>query len=294
MTATPLAGAAEASVVALAISGDHRAFTELVRRRQGTVRELMRRLCGDRAFAEDLAQQAFVQAWRQLGRLRSPGAFGGWLRSIAVNVWLQEVRRAPARLESSEADLPEPEAEGPEPAALAAARLDLSRALLRLKAPERVCVVLAYAEGLSHGEIADATGWPLGTVKSNVARGAERLRAWLSPQGESMNEEFDPGLRRLFAATAEHPADETFAAQVTTKVNRARRLRGAGRALALAVLAAAALVTAATVGPVLGQEAGVIGGLVNGSLCGSAAGVALVLAGLVLVRLFALLSRSRT
>jgi RNA polymerase sigma-70 factor (ECF subfamily) len=179
-----LAGVAEASVVALAISGDHRAFAELVRRRQGMLRELMRRLCGDRAFAEDLAQQAFVQAWRQLGRLRSPGAFGSWLRAIAVNVWLQEARRAPARLETPESDLPEPDAEGPGAADLAAARLDLSRALLRLKAPERVCVVLAYAEGLSHGEIAEATGWPLGTVKSNVTRGAERLRGWLSPQGE--------------------------------------------------------------------------------------------------------------
>jgi RNA polymerase sigma-70 factor (ECF subfamily) len=80
--------------------------------------------------------------------------------------------------------LPEPEPEGPGQAELAAARLDLSRALVRLKSPERVCVVLAYAEGLSHGEIAEITGWPLGTVKSNVARGAERLRAWLDPNGE--------------------------------------------------------------------------------------------------------------
>jgi RNA polymerase sigma-70 factor (ECF subfamily) len=179
-----LAGAAEASVVALALSGDHQAFAELVRRRQGMVRALMRRLCGDRALADDLAQQAFVQAWRQLGRLKSPGAFGGWLRAIAINVWLQEARKAPARFEAAEAEPPEPDQDGPPPEDLAAARIDLSRALLRLKQNERVCVVLAYAEGLSHGEIAEATGWPLGTVKSNVARGVERLRAWLSPEGE--------------------------------------------------------------------------------------------------------------
>ena len=184
MSPQALATAAEASVVALAASGDDQAFAELVRRRQGAVRELMRRLCGDRAFAEDLAQQAFVQAWRQLARLQSPAAFGGWLRAIAVNVWLQQARRAPARLEIQQADLPEPEADGPEPGELAATRLDLSRALLRLKAPERTCVVLAYAEGLSHSEIAEATGWPLGTVKSNVARGSERLRSWLTPEGE--------------------------------------------------------------------------------------------------------------
>ena len=184
MTPQALAGAAEASVVVLAASGDQRAFAELVRRRQGMVRELMRRLSGDRAFAEDLAQQAFVHAWRQLGRLEKPGAFGGWLRAIAVNTWLQEARKARFRMETPEDDLPEPEPQGPGAGELAATRLDLSRALLRLKEAERVCVVLSYAEGLSHGEIAEATGWPLGTVKSNVARGAERLRAWLSPQGE--------------------------------------------------------------------------------------------------------------
>ena len=186
MSPQALAGAAEASVVALAIAGDDRAFAEIVRRRQGMVRALMRRLCGDAAFAEDLAQQAFIQAWRQLRRLREPGAFGAWLRAIAVNVWLQEARKAPARLESVEAELPEPEPDGPPETELAASRLDLSRALMRLRTPERVCVVLAYAEGLSHGEIAEATGWPLGTVKSYVTRGAARLRSWLAPEpGES-------------------------------------------------------------------------------------------------------------
>jgi RNA polymerase sigma-70 factor (ECF subfamily) len=182
MNRTTLAGAAEASVVALAISGDDQAFEELVRRRQGMVRELMRRLCGDAAFAEDLAQQAFVQAWRSLRRLRSPGAFGAWLRGVAVNVWLQEARRSPFRLEKPQAELPEPEATGPAPPDIAADRLDLSRALMRLKPPERLCMVLAYAEGLSHSEIAEATGWPLGTVKSNVTRGAGRLRSWLAPE----------------------------------------------------------------------------------------------------------------
>ena len=184
MNQQALAAAAEASVVVLAASGDDQAFAELVRRRQGMVRGLMRRLCGDPGFAEDLAQQVFVQAWRQLGRLKSSGAFGGWLRAIAVNVWLQEARKSSVRFETPGADLPEPDVEDLALGDLSAGRIDLSRALLRLKTAERVCVVLSYAEGLSHAEIAEATGWPLGTVKSNVARGAERLRVWLSPEGE--------------------------------------------------------------------------------------------------------------
>ena len=62
-----------------------------------------------------------------------------------------------------------------------ASGIDLERALERLNPPQRLCVVLSYGEGLSHGEIADTTGWPLGTVKSHVARGGARLREWLGP-----------------------------------------------------------------------------------------------------------------
>ena len=62
--------------------------------------------------------------------------------------------------------------------------MDLEQALAQLKNPERVCVVLSYNEGLSHAEIAETTGWPLGTVKSHVARGASRLRELLSAYGE--------------------------------------------------------------------------------------------------------------
>ena len=173
---------AEAGLAALAITGDDRAFEELVRRRQGQVRDLMRRLCGDRALADDLAQQAFLRAWRTIRQLRAPGAFGPWLRRVAVNVWLQEARRAhPAFQEFDEAQAEESAgADASDPGD----RLDLDRALARLRPPERLCVVLAYAEGLSHAEIAEAAGLPLGTVKSHVQRGAARLRGWLGPEGD--------------------------------------------------------------------------------------------------------------
>lgn len=172
-----LAIAPEAGVVALAARGDADAFHELVLRREASVRDLLRRLSGDRALADDLAQQTFLQVWRTLRGLRQSAAFGGWLRRIAVNVWLQHVRRGSLREQALSDDIPSVE---PVHAARTADRIDLERALARLKPRERLCVVLSYAEGLSHAEIAETAGLPLGTVKSHVARGGDKLRAWLS------------------------------------------------------------------------------------------------------------------
>jgi RNA polymerase sigma factor (sigma-70 family) len=176
IVAARLAQAAEAAVVALAASGDREAFAELVRRRQSWLRNLLRRLCRDPALADDLAQQVLLQSWRALPRLKSVAAFGGWLRRLAVNAWL-------AHLRSARREIADPAA-----GQLAAAelvvppngeRLDLDRALARLAHDERLCVVLAYSEGLSHSEISAVTALPLGTVKSHVRRGAERLRTLL-------------------------------------------------------------------------------------------------------------------
>lgn len=170
---TALSDAPEAAVVALAMCGDRAAFSELVWRRQTWLRNLLRRLCRDPALADDLAQQVFLQAWRSLPRLRAVAAFGGWLRRLAINAWLAETRAARSSLLVSE----EPERIAFLPAATE--QLDLDRALARLPPAERLCVVLAYSEGMSHGEISDATSLPLGTVKSHIRRGAERLRGLL-------------------------------------------------------------------------------------------------------------------
>jgi len=162
-------------VVAQAMTGDDGAFAELVRRRQKQVRDLLRRLCGDHALADDLAQSTFVKAWRGIGALRDPGAFGGWLKRVAVHAWLAEARRAAEPLDDDEAGFlaaPDP---APSPQR-AAGGIDLERALARLGPNERLCVVLAHGEGLTHAEIAETTGLPLGTVKSHVLRGTEKLK----------------------------------------------------------------------------------------------------------------------
>lgn len=179
-TRAALSSFAEVAVVMLAARGDDEAFAELVRRRQSWLRTLFRRLCRDPALADDLAQQAFITAWRKLPQLKSPGAFGGWLRSLAVNQWLQELRSRKTHLEEAL----EPAEAGAELQAQhdPGLAIDLDRLLALLKPAERACVVLCHAEGMSHAEIAAATGWPLGTVKSHVARGSTRLRELLGEE----------------------------------------------------------------------------------------------------------------
>jgi RNA polymerase sigma factor (sigma-70 family) len=169
---------AEAGLIALARRGDDSAFDELVRRRQSSIRGLLRRWSGDAQLAEDLAQETFVRAWKHLGQLESPAAFGGWLRQIALNVWLELARRRKVPM----GELPAGDETGEAVTPNAGLSVDLEHALAALRPAERVCIVLAIAEGMSHGEVARATGFPLGTVKSHIARGTAKLRALLEPE----------------------------------------------------------------------------------------------------------------
>ena len=167
--------AAEASVVALACAGDQSAFEELVRRHQSSIRNLLRSLCRNTALADDLAQETFLQAWKHLKSLRVPAAFAGWLRRLAINSWRQHLRREGAFGKLAEL-------EGGDVVSTPAVTecLDLNSALAALAPNVRLCVVLSYHEGMSHGEIAAATHLPLGTVKSHIARGTARLRELLA------------------------------------------------------------------------------------------------------------------
>jgi RNA polymerase sigma-70 factor (ECF subfamily) len=173
-----LGSASEPAVLALAMHGDSAAFSELVRRRQSWLRNLLRRLCRDPSLADDLAQQTLLQAWRTLASLKAANAFTAWLRRVAINVWLQHLRGAGAHGWIGESATVEIASEPAAPAAIGL-QLDLDRALARLRPEVRVCVVLAYHEKLSHSEIGAATGYPLGTVKSHIKRGAEQLRSLL-------------------------------------------------------------------------------------------------------------------
>ena len=166
----------ESVVIAMAVSGSSAAFGELVRRRQYGVRRFMRQLCRNPDMADDLSQQVFLRAWRSLRQLVSLDAFNGWLKQVMVSVWIDETRRQRTAVRGSTelTDVSEPcnrPTQGLEH--------DLEWALSFLEPRTRLCVLLAYGEGHSHGEISTLLDIPLGTAKSLVTRGAEKMRALL-------------------------------------------------------------------------------------------------------------------
>ena len=125
-----------------------------------------------------MAQDAFVKAWQRIGDLETPAAFPGWFRRIAVTTFLMARRRQKAVFEVIDDASPIAD-ETSTPEAAAGAKIDLERALKLLSDAERLCVTLNHGEGLSHSEIVEMTGLPLGTVKSHVLRGTEKLRRLL-------------------------------------------------------------------------------------------------------------------
>ena len=173
-----LAEATDAALIIAAQAKDQAAFGELVKRRQGWARALLRRMCNSHAEADDLAQEAFIKAWDRLRDLETPAAFPGWFRRIAVTTFLMAKRRQKAVFEVIDDASPIAD-ETSTPEAAAGAKIDLEKALARLSDAERLCVTLNHGEGLSHAEIVEMTGLPLGTVKSHVLRGTEKLRRML-------------------------------------------------------------------------------------------------------------------
>jgi len=170
----------EAFLVSLARTGDRKAFAELVHRKQSSIRNLMRRCCNDYTLADDLTQQVFLKVWLGIRKLRKAVAFNGWLKRVAVSVWLQHIRKKDALGGASEmtgTELPQQNTTG--------MVLDLDRALVKLPSTVRLCVVLSYHEGMSHGEIAKLTQMPLGTVKTHIRNGAHQLQQLLSAYGKA-------------------------------------------------------------------------------------------------------------
>jgi RNA polymerase sigma-70 factor (ECF subfamily) len=178
---TERATAHDLDLVALAAAGGRDAFGELVRRHGSAVRGLLRRMGADAALADDLAQDAFLAAFEQIGEFRGEGTFQAWVKRIASRLYGKRWRRD-ARLDLL-AEPPEPDQPAGAGESCAADRIDLDEALRALSPVERVCVTLCYGGGLSHAEAALLLNAPLGTIKSHVKRGLDKLKARMAPTG---------------------------------------------------------------------------------------------------------------
>jgi RNA polymerase sigma-70 factor (ECF subfamily) len=156
-------------------SGDTRAFEEIYARYGRTAYGLARRLGASPEQAEDIVQEAFLAIWRNAGQYSSErGSITTWLSAIVRNRLTDAWRRAAAR----PAEVPEERA--PETAATSdlpgVERMAVRKLLAALPHDQREALVLSYYGGLTHEQIAAASGTPLGTVKGRLRLGLEKLR----------------------------------------------------------------------------------------------------------------------
>jgi RNA polymerase sigma-70 factor, ECF subfamily len=168
-------------VARVLVDNDHHAFAELVRNHQSSVRGMLRQLVrGDVSLADDLAQETFLRVYKNLRSFRGEARFSTWLYRIAYNCFREEARKRKELVGIDEAQLEakhDPQTTDP------GLRYDLARALQLLPLHERTAVLLCCQNGLSHDEAARVLEIPLGTVKTNVLRGREKLKRALAAWG---------------------------------------------------------------------------------------------------------------
>jgi len=155
---------------------DTAAYGELVRRHQSQVRNFLRKLCRDHTLADDLAQDCFLHAWEKLQTYAGHGSFIGWLLKVAYTTFLQSKRKSSRYGQVLEKMGHAAEASGSTHTEESFELSDLDRFLAVLTEEERAVMILSYACGLSHREIGDAAELPIGTVKSIIFRGKEKIR----------------------------------------------------------------------------------------------------------------------
>ncbi len=155
---------------------DTAAFGELVQKHHAHVRNFLRKLTGDAALADDLAQDCFIKAWDKLSGFAGRGSFIGWLLKIAYTTFLQSKRKSRRYSEILEEVAHVAAINGQTATRHSEETPDLSKLLAVLESRERTVMVLAYACGLSHREITEVTDLPAGTVKSLIYRSKIKIR----------------------------------------------------------------------------------------------------------------------
>ena len=179
--ATDRAALDDRALVAAATAGDRAAFDVLVRRHQRAVYGVCFRFVHDHAEAADLAQDAFIRAYRGLARFKGDAAFGTWLYRIAVNVCLtRAASKGPAHDPIEPLDLADTRGERPDDPVRR--RQDAARvkaAIARLPKKQRLTVILRVYHDLPHDAIARTLGSTVGTVKANFFHALQNLRKLL-------------------------------------------------------------------------------------------------------------------
>ena len=183
----------EPAIVRAVLDGDRDAFRVLVERESAAVIRACHRVLGDLGEAEDVAQEAFVIAYRSLGSWRADGPFGAWLARIAVRLAIRQSTRRKTVTWVSPSPGPDGMADDvvsrlraggsadPEGLALRGERQRAVRhAVATLDEPYREVVALRFFAERSLEEISTLTGRPLGTVKTHLRRGLLRLRGSMS------------------------------------------------------------------------------------------------------------------
>lgn len=166
----------DSALVARVVAEDDRgAFELLVRRHQSPVRNFLRRLArNDVERADDLAQETFIKVYQRLRSYRGSARFSTWLFRIAYHAFLNDQRGRRPGDEFSEDE----HGIVPDTTEDTATSLDVERALERLSVRQRAVFDLHYKKGMTHSEVAEALELPIGTVKSDLVRGHEKLKEW--------------------------------------------------------------------------------------------------------------------
>lgn len=178
-----MSAAEDQAAVEKVLDGDTSSFEDIVRRWQGPLVNLAYRFCRDRGRAEEMAQEAFLRAYRSLAQWRREAAFSTWLFALATNLYCSELRRIPVRTVGLD-DIVEPrdcraidggleeEDQG---------RV-VRRAVFALPPKYREAFILFYFHEMDVASTAQSLALPEGTVKARLSRGREMLRSKLSKQ----------------------------------------------------------------------------------------------------------------
>ena len=169
------------ALMARVARGDERAFREIARRHLPSMLGLARRILGNAADAEDVAQEALLRVWTHAPRWQPLALLRTWLSRVVVNLCLDRKRKAPwVELEAA-GDLADPAPIADESAETAEREQKLAAAIADLPARQRAAIVLSYTEGMSNAQVAEILDTTVSAVETLLVRGKQNLRRALAP-----------------------------------------------------------------------------------------------------------------